>query len=87
MLTLKLFENRLEIVSCSGVLVTILCEKSVFFCLTNSCRVYSLSIDAFDDPMSAVDSTKHSMYQRVMFMLLAVILLVLSNQHRVTHKH
>ena len=64
-----------------------LCEKSVFLCLTNSELVYSLSIDAFDDPMRAVDFTKDSMYQRVMFMAEAVILLVLSNQHRVTRKH
>ena len=86
-LWLQPIENHLEIVSCLSVLTAILCEKSVFFCLTNSEHFYSLSIDAFDDSMLAVDSTKDSVYQRVMFMLHGVILLIISNQHRVTHKH
>ena len=79
----QLFENCFKIVSCSRVFVAFLCEKSVFFCLTNSCNVYSSSIDAFDHLMSAVDSTEDSMYHGVMFMLYTDMLLVLSNQHRV----
>ena len=80
----QLFENCFKIVSCSKVFVAFLCEKSVFFCLTNSCNVYSSSIDAFDHPMSTVDSTQDFMYHGVMFMLYAAILLVLSNPRCVT---